>query len=135
MRVLLADGEPDVRWALRLVLTHDLGMQVVGEAGDTAELWTRLHSAAPDLLLLDWAMFGPGATGAVGRLRSQFPRLCIVALSGHPAARSAALAAGAHAFVSKADAPDQLMAALKAMSRQDGVWHTDDGAMWENKHG
>ncbi len=113
MRVLLADGDSDVRGALRLLLTHDLGMQVVGEAADAAALRAQAQDTAPDLLLLDWALADAGA--AVAGLRTLLPRLRIVVLSAHPEARSQALAAGADAFVSKADAPAQLVTALRAL--------------------
>ena len=45
MRVVLADTQADVRSALRLLVTHDLGMQVVGEVTDAAGLWTQVHDA------------------------------------------------------------------------------------------
>jgi CheY-like chemotaxis protein len=39
----------------------------------------------------------------------------VIVLSGRPEVRQAALAAGAEAFVSKADAPQQLLAALRRL--------------------
>jgi DNA-binding NarL/FixJ family response regulator len=113
MRVLLADGDPDVRGALRLLLTHDLGMQVVGEASDTGALRMQAQDTAPDLLLLDWAL--ADASAVVADLRTRYPTLRIVVLSAHPEARSQALTGGADAFVSKADAPTQLVTTLRAL--------------------
>lgn len=115
MRVLLADGDQDVRGALRLLLTHDLGMQVVAEAADVSELRARVQAAEPDLLLLDWALAGGPAGAALADVRRLAPRLWIVVLSAHPEARPQALAAGADAFVSKADAPAQLLTTLRAL--------------------
>lgn len=115
MRVLLADGDQDVRGALRLLLTHDLGMQVVAEVADAMELRARIHVTEPDLLLLDWALAGGQAGALLADVRRLAPHLWIVVLSAHPEARAQALAAGADAFVSKADAPVQLMTTLRAL--------------------
>lgn len=115
MRVLLADGDPDVRGALRLLLTDDLGMRVAGEVADITDLRAQMRAAGPDLLLLDWALLGAGAGDIMADLRAQFPRLRIVVLSAHPETRPHALAAGAAAFVSKADTPTQLVTTLRAL--------------------
>lgn len=128
MRVLLADGDPDVRGALRLLLTHDLGMQVVGEAADVSELPARVRDAEPDLLLLDWALTGAGASDAMVGLRALSSHPQIVVLSAHPETRPHALAAGADAFVSKADAPAQLVTTLRSLSAPRASRSAGDGA-------
>jgi CheY-like chemotaxis protein len=56
-------------------------------------------------------------------LRELCPGLPVIVLSGQPEVRRTALAAGADAFVSKADPPEQLLAALRSANRaevQDG---------------
>ena len=45
-------------------------------------------------------------------LRQACPALSVIVLSGRPEAEDAALAAGADAFISKADPPEQLLAAI-----------------------
>lgn len=128
MRVMLADSDRDVRGALRLLLTHDLGMQVVAEAADARELCARMQAARPDLLLLDWALVGAGTSAAVADLRTLSPGLRIVILSAHPETRPHALAVGADAFVSKADAPAQLVTTLRALHATTRPGATGDGA-------
>jgi DNA-binding NarL/FixJ family response regulator len=112
MHILLADDETQVRSALRLLLEQDRGLSVVGEAAEAGEVLDRLQATCPDLLLLDWEL--PGQKGgdlllAVGRC---CPALAVIALSGRPEARRAALAAGVDAFVSKGDPPERLLAAV-----------------------
>jgi len=46
-------------------------------------------------------------------LRARYPRLPVIVMCGQPEVRRAALAAGADAFISKTDPPDQLLAALE----------------------
>lgn len=128
MRVLLADGDPDVRGALRLLLIQDLGMQVTGEAADAIELRGRTQAARPDLLLLDWTLAGARASDVMAGLRALSPGLRIVVLSAHPETRPHALAAGADAFVSKADAPAQLVTTLRALHAPGATACSGDGA-------
>ena len=115
MRVVLAGKQADVRSAVRLLVTRKLGMEVVGEIADASGLWTLLQDARPVLLLLDWGLLDGGASAGLARLRAVYPSLQIIVLSGHPEARQQALAAGAHAFVSTADSPEQMIKTLQAV--------------------
>ena len=112
MRVLLADDQSKVRSALRLILEHQPDLNVLGEAVDAQGLldWVRL--VCPDVVLLDWELPGLPRHDLLSALRGLCPHLKVIALSGRPEARQAALAAGADAFVSKGDPPEQLLAAV-----------------------
>jgi DNA-binding NarL/FixJ family response regulator len=120
MRVFLLDDQVQVRSALRKLLKHRLDMQVVGEAVDICNLWVELEAARPDLLLLDWSAISSHPDETLLALRARYPHLSVIVLSGHPEVRQAALAAGADAFISKIDSPDQLLAALD--DRKKRVW-------------
>jgi DNA-binding NarL/FixJ family response regulator len=112
MHILLADDESKVRSALRLLLGQDAGLSVAGEAAEAAELLDRLQATCPDLLLLDWELPGQHGGDLLLAVRRYCPTLSVIALSGRPEARPAALAAGADAFVSKGDPPERLLAAM-----------------------
>jgi DNA-binding NarL/FixJ family response regulator len=132
MRIVLADNQADVRSALRLLVTHVLDLQVVGEVTAAADLWTQIQDARPDLLLLDWLLLGAGAGAALARLHAVYPDLQVIVLSGHPEARQRALAAGADAFVSKADSPEQMLKTLRAARARRGAGRAaEDSAMTE----
>ena len=113
MRVFLIDDQAQVRGALRKLLKHHLNMQVVGEAVDTHNLWIEMEAARPDLLLLDWSVLGSRPDETLTVLRARYPQLPVIIMSAQPEVRRAALVAGADAFISKADPPEQLLAALK----------------------
>ena len=115
MRVVLVDGQADVRAALALFVVHDLHLQVVGEAADLGGLWTQVQEARPDLLFVDWGLLGAEAGATLARLRGLCAPLQIIALSGKPEVRKAARAAGADGFVSKADSPEQMLKTLRAV--------------------
>jgi DNA-binding NarL/FixJ family response regulator len=112
--VLLADDEDKVRSALRLLLEQERGLLVVGEAATVEELLIRVASERPNLLLVDWELPRLQAEDVLPALRACCPCMSVIALSGRPEARRAALASGADAFVSKGDPPDRLLAALEA---------------------
>ncbi|NLE77477.1 MAG: response regulator transcription factor [Chloroflexi bacterium] len=116
MRVVLADDEPRVRSALRLLLEQEPGFAVVGEAEAAEQLPPMVSLLSPDLILLDWELPGLRAEEMLPALIDLCPGLLVVALSGRPDGRKDALAAGAHAFVSKGDPPETLLAACRALA-------------------
>ena len=113
MRVLIADDQPHVRSALLLLLRQEPDVTVVGEAGDAEQALELVAGQQPDLLLLDWELPGRGGTATLARLQAARPGLLVIALSGRPESRRAALAAGVDVFVSKGEPPDQLLAAVE----------------------
>jgi DNA-binding NarL/FixJ family response regulator len=112
MRILLADSQAKVRFALRVLLERQPGVEVVGEVASADELLARAAALCPDLVLLDWTVAGVVAPGLLRTLRAACPELEIVVLSSRPEAREVALAAGADAFVSKGNPPEHLLAAI-----------------------
>jgi len=112
MRVLLADDQPKVRFAMRVLLERQPRIEVMGEAVDAQDLLAQTEATCPDLVLLGWELPGLAAVDLLSALRKVGPDLFVIALSGRPEARRAALDAGADAFVSKGDPPEQLLAAI-----------------------
>lgn len=112
MRILLADHQPKVRFALRVLLERQAGFEIAGEIDDANELVAKAESARPDVVLLGWELPGLDMANVLSVLRKVCPNLRVIALSGLPEARKAALAAGADAFVSKSDPPECLLAAI-----------------------
>lgn len=112
MRILLADSQAKVRFALRVLLERQSGFEVVGEAASVKELLARTADSCPDVVLLDWNVAGPAPAGLMLALRCDCPDAGIIVLSGRPETREAALAAGADAFVSKGNPPEHLLAAI-----------------------
>lgn len=115
MRVLLADDEPKVRSALRLILEQLQEVESVDEATDSESLTLKLQSNPPDLLLVDWELPGLDPEASFLDLNSIIPMKVIV-LSGRCCLPpKTALSAGVDAFISKCDPPDRLFATLHSM--------------------
>jgi DNA-binding NarL/FixJ family response regulator len=113
-QILIADDEPRVRHALRLLLEQELEPEAVDEAADAETLLAQVATSGPELLLLDWGLPGMPAEDLLAALRQRCPDWTIVVLSGQMEAEQDALRAGADAFVSKADPPERLLAAIRA---------------------
>jgi DNA-binding NarL/FixJ family response regulator len=112
MRVILADDQPEVRSALRLLLEEKPGIQVLAEASTTRELLQQVRDNCPDLLLLDWELPGNDPAGLISLLRALCPQLTVIALSSRPQAKPAAVEAGVRHFICKSEPPEQLLTAL-----------------------
>ncbi len=110
--VLIADDKAEVRSALRLLLDQEDDMEVVGEARDGKEMLAQAELLEPSLLLLDWEL-NRGLSSEIPGLQGGRTNLAIVALSGRPESRKDALRAGVDAFVSKAEPPERLLAAIR----------------------
>ncbi|MBP7689531.1 MAG: response regulator, partial [Thermoflexales bacterium] len=98
-RCLVADDNPDLRSALRLVMETRFAEIDVCEAADWAQVFDRVAAAPLDCLLLDWELPGLEAAAGLAALRRAEPRLRIIVISARPEAAAEAQAAQADAFV------------------------------------
>jgi DNA-binding NarL/FixJ family response regulator len=112
MRVLVADDHAQVRWALRTLIHEMAGIELVGEVAQATALIAQVQRLRPDLLLLEWELAGGQPQALLAELLSLGLPLRTVVLSGHPESRAAALSAGAAAWISKADPPEQVLRGL-----------------------
>lgn len=118
MLVFIADDQPEVRSALRLLLEQEQWLRIVGEAESTTELLAMVPQVQPNVVLLDWEL--PAMSrNALSTLRSRCPSVLIIAMSGRSEARQQSIAAGCSAFVSKGDPPERLLSVLIALAPDD----------------
>ena len=123
MRILVADNRARTRFALRTLLGQRPGLCIAGEATDAAGLLAQVEAACPDLVLLDWGLRDLVVDDLLPGLRTLCPGLRVIALSGRAEDEATVLAAGADAFVWKADPADCLLAAIDDYScREPGLW-------------
>jgi CheY-like chemotaxis protein len=73
MRVLIADDQPSVRFALKLVLKQQ-DIDVAGDVSDSGELLAWLKTNQADLLLLDWELPDLEGKKIIPILRARYPK-------------------------------------------------------------
>jgi DNA-binding NarL/FixJ family response regulator len=117
MRILLADAQPKVRFALRVLLERQPGVTITDEAADAVQLLVQAMNTCPNVVLLAWDLPGLSELDSVSALRRVCPDVVIIALSVRSEARRAALDAGVDAFVSKGEPPERLLAAISRCSQ------------------
>lgn len=112
MKILIADDNPEVRSALRLLLEQDTLPTTVLEVSDTSSLFVCLKEYCPKVVFLDWELPGFQRDDNYMRLRSRCPRTKVIALSSKFEARQEAVKAGVDAFISKSEAPEKILSTL-----------------------
>ncbi|HEY47904.1 MAG: hypothetical protein AMJ88_04855 [Anaerolineae bacterium SM23_ 63] len=117
MRIVLADGRSKVRYALRVLLEGQQGLDVVAEAVNAEDLVIKANESCPDVLLIDWDLPGLNRSKTLQTLRDDHPELCVIVMSGRPEANQEALNAGIKNFVHKTSSPDLLLAVIRNCGR------------------
>jgi len=117
IRVLIVDDHAIVRTGLRLLISGQDDMTVVGEAGSTQEGIQAAERLSPDVALIDLSLPGEGGIEAIRHLRKTRPRVRTVALTMHddPAYLRSVLSAGGSGYVVKRAADSELLAAIRAV--------------------
>ncbi len=112
-QILLADDNPDLRSALRLLLETRLDVRLITEARDMEHVLSQTEDTRPDCIVLDWELPGRPLRERIGVLRTLVPGLRILVTSARPESREEALSEGADAFADKADSPLLILEALR----------------------
>ena len=114
IQILIADPDPATRKALTLLLRRKLGEEGIIEVDSVETLIRTLADTSPDLLLLDWRLYGSPAPETCRLLQRAYPLLKIVLLSVDAQDATAAKEAGAE-FIYKGAAPDEFFVVLKGV--------------------
>lgn len=117
IRVLLADDHAVLRAGLRMLISAQPDMVVVGEAADCHDARSKAGELTPDVVVLDLTMPGGSGVKTIEHLRQECPRTRVLVLSMH-GDRSyirAALAAGCAGYVVKTAADTELITAIRAV--------------------
>jgi DNA-binding NarL/FixJ family response regulator len=117
IRVLIADDQRLVRAGLRMILTSEPDIAVVGEAGDGHDTIAEAQRLRPDVVLMDVRMPGTDGIEATRRIMraASPPRVIVLTTFDRDEYVYEALRSGASAFMLK-DAPEhQLLAAIRVV--------------------
>lgn len=123
IRLGLAEDHTIVRWALKEALGKAEDIEVVGEAGTAAETLEMIKRDRPDVLLLDLSLPDRSGYDVMNELRNIETAPLVVVLTWHtePSYAARAIAAGAHGYLNKGVTPQDLLSAIRAVSRGEQV--------------
>jgi DNA-binding NarL/FixJ family response regulator len=123
IRLGIAEDHTIVRWALREALGKADDIEVVGEAGTVAETLEMIQNVRPDVLLLDLTLPDRSGFDVLNELRVIDTAPLVVVLTWHtePSYAARAIAAGAHGYLNKGAAPEELLNAIRAVSRGEQI--------------
>lgn len=119
IRILLVDDHTVVRQGLRMVLSLESDLEVVGEAANGREAVEQARRLQPQVVLMDLLMPVMNGVDAIRAIKQEHPEIEVVALTSVLEDRLVidAVEAGAMGYLLKETGPDTLFEAIRAASR------------------
>jgi len=113
MDVLIASGQPNLRFGLEVFLRQQSGLVIVGTVSNADGLLAMIHAAQPNLVIMDWELPDrlPVEVLSEAKTAEHTPHFIILGkdLNTSPAAMDA----GADEFLLQGDYPANLLAAIR----------------------
>ncbi len=127
IRLLIAEDETVVRYALAQLLGAEEDIEVVGEAADGREAVALARQRKPDVVLMDLDMPHMDGITAARTVKEELPECAIVVLTVHSDEDKVfdAIKAGASGYMLKASPPEQTLEAIRAAARGEGFLHPE----------
>jgi DNA-binding NarL/FixJ family response regulator len=115
IRILLVDDHAIVREGYRALLAKQPDLQVVAEAGDSAEAYRLFKEFQPDLVITDISLPGSSGLELIARVKQRRADAKILVFSMHqnPGFAAQAMRAGALGYVTKSSPPEDLLRAIR----------------------
>lgn len=124
IRVILADDHAVVRKGLQLIIDHEPGLELVGEAANGEGLLRLIRKQPADVLLLDLDMPRGNGLSAIKQIKKAAPDMKVIVLSMHPQQLygKTARQLGASGYVSKDSEPKVLIESMQRVHRGEEVF-------------
>ncbi len=121
IKLMLADDHAVVRSGLRMLLDAQPDMEIIGEAESGAEAVAKVQELRPDIVLMDVEMPEMNGIEATRKIKESVPETAVLALTMYEDEQYffEMLKAGASGYVPKRAAPDELVNAIRTVSRGD----------------
>jgi DNA-binding NarL/FixJ family response regulator len=123
--ILIVDDHPAVRQGIRMLVSTEKSIQIVGEAKDGREAVCQAKSLLPDLILLDLVMPPEHGVKAIAAIKRDCPRIKIIAMTTFldNLKIKQALLAGADGCLLKDGNGEALLQAIQVVHRGEGLPH------------
>jgi serine/threonine protein kinase/DNA-binding CsgD family transcriptional regulator len=115
IRIVLADDHSLTRKSLAYFLDDIQGFAVVGQASDGQQAFDLIGTQKPDVILLDLNMPGTSGMAILPRIRSEYPTVKVLVLTGRDEQTyiMEALRAGANGYVLKTSSEEDLAQSIR----------------------
>jgi two-component system response regulator NreC len=125
IRVGIVDDHALVRDGLRLILERERDIDVVGEAADPAGALALAAARRPHVMVVDLTLGGSDGIALLRDLTSRHPRIRLVTVTMHEHEETVrqAFLAGAAGYVVKGAPSSDLLAAVRAVARNQHYVH------------
>jgi DNA-binding NarL/FixJ family response regulator len=119
IKILIVDDHPVVRRGLHSILTNMNDIQVVGEAENSVQALDRTRQLRPDVVILDIRLPGSSGLQIIQALKQIHAEVKIVVLTSYDTDEHlfGALSSGAHAFLLKSVAHEEVAEAIRRVYR------------------
>jgi DNA-binding NarL/FixJ family response regulator len=124
IRVLLVDDHPIIRSGIRMLLEQASDIIVVGETDRGDTVLALVERLQPDVLLLDMEMPGKSGVDVASELQAAGASVRILVLSAYDDDQyiSSLLAKGAVGYLTKDQAPEAIVEAVRGVARGEDGW-------------
>jgi two-component system, NarL family, response regulator NreC len=116
IRLLLVDDHEIVRTGISMLLESEAGMNIIGQASTGLQALEMASQLQPDVVIMDITLPDISGIEVTRRLKAQYPRIAVVALTIHEDQQYffEMLQAGADGYVPKRAASEDLIKAIRA---------------------
>ncbi|MFN2216192.1 MAG: response regulator [Anaerolineales bacterium] len=119
IHLFLVDDHEVVRTGLRMLLSNEEDVVIVGEAGTAKEAIKGVEKSKPDVILMDIGLPDISGIEATKQIKNKFPDMAVVALTIHEDEEYffRMLGAGASGYIPKRAAPEELLTAIRSAAK------------------
>jgi DNA-binding NarL/FixJ family response regulator len=118
-QILIVDDHPVVREGLETMLNHEQDFHVCAQAQDASEALNAIAESKPDIAIVDISLKGSDGIELTKTIKAKYQKLFVIVLSIHDESVYAerALLAGAHAYLMKDVASENIVKAIRTVLR------------------
>ena len=127
IKVVLADDHSVVRKGIKMLISGDESIEILGEAASGTEALQMVKSMGPNIIITDISMPGMSGIELAEKIKTEYPSTKVLVLSTHNDEEYIlrSFEAGALGYLPKDTEEDEVLAAIKTVADGD-VYYTNE---------
>ena len=115
IKIILVDDHQLVRDGIKSLISDSFGIDIIGEASNSVELFKQLHQVMPDVILMDISLPNMSGIEITKILKKDYPKIKILMLSMYTSEDFIfnGLKAGINGYLPKNTTRDELLLAIE----------------------